>query len=218
VNCAQFQEVVDDLARGTAANSGAEMVARAHADSCGECDRLLADAQHLNSMLLAITAADREAEMPHHSKASLLAAFHKQHLPKRSAPNLQTRWFAAIGLAAALLIGVVLYHFGGFESVRNMWTRNHRSPVIQNAAPAVADNQVIADDSSQTDAENVTSFVALPYADPWPGDDDEAVLRVDVPQSTLAAYGLPVTDANEQVTADFIVGEDGVPRAVRLVQ
>ncbi len=217
MNCAQFQEVVDELVRGQLPVGGVGRVARAHADACADCDKLLADAQQLNSSLLALASADRDAQMPAHSKVELVDAFHKQHTHKRAMPSLQTRWFAAIGLAAALLMGIVLYHFGAFSGVQNPWAKKSAPAVQQQSAQ---DASVTADDSSSADAENVTAFVDLPFADPWAPDDDEAVLRVNVPQSTLAAYGLPVAEPNrdDQVTAEFIVGEDGVPRAVRLVK
>jgi len=218
VNCAQFQEVVDELVRGQLPVSGVGRVASAHADACADCDKLLANAQQLHSSLLALASADRDAQMPTDSKADVMTAFYKHHAPKRSMPSVQTRWFAAIGLAAALLMGIVLYHFGAFNAVRNPWARKS-TPAVQ--APSTQDASVTStDDSSSADAENVTAFVDLPFADPWASDDDEAVLRVNVPQSTLAAYGLPVAEPNrdDQVTAEFIVGEDGVPRAVRLVK
>lgn len=219
MNCAQFQEVVDELVRGAMPIDGVGRVARAHADACADCDKLLASAQQLNSSLLALAAADRDAEMPESAKPELMAAFHKQHAPRRPMPSLQTRWFAAIGLAAALLMGLVLYHFGGFTAVHNIWAHK-TAPAAEQSTPQNASVVAAQDADSQTEAENVTAFVDLPFADPWTSDDDEAVLRVDVPQSTLAAYGLPVSEPNrdDQVTAEFIVGEDGVPRAVRLVQ
>jgi hypothetical protein len=149
-----------------------------------------------------------------------MAAFHKHHTPVRSMPSLQTRWFAAIGLAAALLMGVVLYHFGAYTTIRNAFHKS--TPGIQQHQPTQDVAVAGIDDSSSAsaEAENVTAFVDLPFADPWAPDGDEAVVRVDVPQSALAAYGLPVAEPNrdDQVTAEFIVGEDGVPRAVRLVK
>ena len=46
------------------------------------------------------------------------------------------------------------------------------------------------------------------------------VVRVEIPRATLLSMGLPMnTDrGNTLVKADVVVGDDGVPRAIRLVQ
>ena len=46
------------------------------------------------------------------------------------------------------------------------------------------------------------------------------VVRVEIPRATLLSMGLPMnTDrGNSLVKADVVVGDDGVPRAIRLVQ
>jgi hypothetical protein len=49
--------------------------------------------------------------------------------------------------------------------------------------------------------------------------EDEIVVRVSLPPSAFASFGVLVSDAgrDENVLADFIVGEDGTPQAVRVV-
>ena len=49
--------------------------------------------------------------------------------------------------------------------------------------------------------------------------EDEVVVRVSLPPAALASFGVPVSDAgrDENILADVIVGEDGTPRAVRVV-
>jgi hypothetical protein len=45
-------------------------------------------------------------------------------------------------------------------------------------------------------------------------------MRVELPRSTLAGFGLPVNmeRVNERVKADVLVGPDGQARAIRFVQ
>jgi hypothetical protein len=65
-------------------------------------------------------------------------------------------------------------------------------------------------------------FVPLPDADQIGPDDLGVVVRVQLTRSSLAELGYPVVDTpdpdEDLISADVLVGEDGWPRAVRLVQ
>jgi hypothetical protein len=63
------------------------------------------------------------------------------------------------------------------------------------------------------------AFMPLPYADGGPVED-ATLVRMVLPGTALSALGLPVTDgsAEGKVVADFIVGEDGTPEAIRIVR
>jgi hypothetical protein len=63
-------------------------------------------------------------------------------------------------------------------------------------------------------------FLALPGYDPAVPLDELHVVRVQLPASALWKMGAPISaDADpRQVTADFVVSQDGTPYAVRLVQ
>jgi hypothetical protein len=66
--------------------------------------------------------------------------------------------------------------------------------------------------------ETTTDYLPLTYS----GDQTTSgvVVRVEIPRSTLLAMGLPMNSerGNTLVKADVVVGDDGVPRAIRLVQ
>jgi hypothetical protein len=68
-------------------------------------------------------------------------------------------------------------------------------------------------------AEEVEEFVALPAADRLPGFESGMILRVELPVSSLPAYGLEIVPdaARTPVRADVLVGQDGQPRAIRLI-
>jgi hypothetical protein len=61
-------------------------------------------------------------------------------------------------------------------------------------------------------------FVALPEAAGLPDFESGSIVRVEVPVTMLPAYGLDIEpDASRgAVAADLLVGQDGVPRAIRL--
>ena len=66
--------------------------------------------------------------------------------------------------------------------------------------------------------EVMTDFIPVVY-DPTPIERGRLV-RVRLPRAALGAFGLPVNEqhADEAITADVVLGEDGLARAVRFVK
>jgi len=62
-------------------------------------------------------------------------------------------------------------------------------------------------------------FVALPGAAGLPDFESGAIVRVELTLASLPAYGVDISRAarNQPVEADLLVGQDGQPRAIRLV-
>ncbi|HYY57036.1 MAG TPA: hypothetical protein VE842_06855 [Pyrinomonadaceae bacterium] len=77
---------------------------------------------------------------------------------------------------------------------------------------AVATNSVASDIA--------TDFIPLTYGGGMNGLDSGRVVRVELPRSALARFGLPVNAerAGEPVKADVLLGEDGLARAIRFVR
>lgn len=63
-----------------------------------------------------------------------------------------------------------------------------------------------------------SGFIEVPGASALPPLESGSIIRVSVPVASLPQYGLPVPDtATLTVEAEFLVAQDGVPRAIRLV-
>jgi hypothetical protein len=62
-------------------------------------------------------------------------------------------------------------------------------------------------------------FVPLPWAAGLPDFDRGEIVRVDIPLPRLPLYGIDIAPdaADKPVMADVLVGQDGQPRAIRLV-
>ena len=69
-------------------------------------------------------------------------------------------------------------------------------------------------------AEIATEFMPLGYLNPRSLQDGGQIVRVEVPRTTLASFGLPVNMErfDEKVKADILFGVDGRARAIRFVQ
>ena len=68
-------------------------------------------------------------------------------------------------------------------------------------------------------AEIATDFIPLSYMTPANLQDGGQIVRVELPRSALAKFGLPVNmDRNEKVKADVLFGVDGMAHAIRFIQ
>jgi len=90
------------------------------------------------------------------------------------------------------------------------------SNVIADAQPT--ENQAMAENYTQREV--ATGFLPVGYARPMAFQDGGQLVRVELPRSAMASFGLPVNlaRANERVKADVLVGSDGQGRAIRFVQ
>ena len=63
-------------------------------------------------------------------------------------------------------------------------------------------------------------FIAVPYSAPIGEYERMEVVRVNVPVTALAQWGLPVGNVSlgQRVDADVVIGEDGLARAVLFVE
>jgi hypothetical protein len=65
-----------------------------------------------------------------------------------------------------------------------------------------------------------SGFITLPYAQSEVPLEQPVIVRVNIPVSELGVMGLAPASksANESVSADLLVGQDGIARAVRFVE
>ena len=79
-----------------------------------------------------------------------------------------------------------------------------------------------ARDTSAKQAEwnSLDEFVALPASEGLPPAAELSVVRMQLRGSELQQYGLqaPADGAAQTMLAEFVVGEDGLPRAIRIVR
>jgi hypothetical protein len=70
------------------------------------------------------------------------------------------------------------------------------------------------------DTEYLTDFLPLRYGDSQKPMESGALIRVQMPRSALARFGLPVNAerADAPIKADLLVGEDGLAHAIRFVR
>jgi hypothetical protein len=74
--------------------------------------------------------------------------------------------------------------------------------------------------ASNEPTEVATDFVVMGYGSALDLQDGGQLVRVELPRSALARFGLPMNmdRANERVKADVLLGTDGLARAIRFVK
>jgi hypothetical protein len=68
--------------------------------------------------------------------------------------------------------------------------------------------------------EVATEFIPLVHAGPYTQAEEGHLVRVELPRSALASFGLPVNAeaSGDRVKADVLMGQDGIARAIRFVR
>jgi len=230
MNCAEFSELASDLARNKGLDEATRQKALAHADACPRCDEELVMARELTTALRSLASSTVGADAPARVEEFLRREMRQRYATVAIRSPRATRWAIGgiAGLAAAALLSIVLLRPGILQrqsatSPGGAASNAGASAQVPQGAASAANAETPADLSAATqdsDAEYATAYVSLPSADGASAAEDETIVRVSMPPSALASFGLPVgsdgRDAN--VLADFVLGEDGMPRAVRLVR
>jgi len=187
-----------------------------HAARCPSCAALQESWQEARIALQALRETTRDAETPQRVEMRLRHEFGVRH---RTAKARSAGIFAAWALAAAavLFAGVSWWNWrlaqtqGTDVSARNAVKANVPAP----AAPSMdtsEDATLVADNEAG-------DFTLLPGS--FPQDlDDSAIVRVGLQRGALSALGLPVNEerVSDWIQVDLLIGQDGLPKAVRLPQ
>lgn len=225
MTCAEFDTVVHDVARPGALDKPSAVIAKFHAQTCERCAARLAQAQVLASALEAVAQDSADLGAPAHLEPALVSAFreHRRSLERKQHRQRRTRlrWleWSALAAAAAVLLAIGAWNF---SRPRVLGTERNPSVVVKgpvNSSAHGAAQQAEPVETATVEEPN-SDFVPVPYGEGLSADDSGLVVRVSMTRSALGSLGYPVDEvhAGDVVQADLLVGEDGLPRAVRLVQ
>lgn len=227
MTCREFDEVVHGFVRMELLDVSVREAALEHAARCEACAQRMGDAAALAEMSEAMRRASRDAEAPAGLEASLSAAFRNHH--RRASWRHGLEW-AGVGAAAAVLL-VFLW------TVRRPHVPSVSSPgknvPSESQAPADAKSSVTsprdqasesvsasAAETADNETYSASDFVPVPFTSAISSDDPGMVVRVQLTRASLAQLGYPLAEAPDEdlISADVLVGEDGWPRGVKLIQ
>ena len=235
MKCEEFEAIGLDAERDASLSELERAAAREHASACSRCAALQDSWQAARIELLAFADSTAAAETPARVEMRLRQEFRTQH------GIMKTRRVAVIA-AWALAAAVVLAGAVSWSS----WRKSQQEEAARHlAAPQNSALAPVQNDSAKTNGANLQSaangaqpgfansdstetlmadnelgnFTLLPGALPAEADD-ASIFRVRMQRGALGALGLPVNEerAGEWIQVDLLVGDDGLPQAVRLPQ
>jgi hypothetical protein len=230
MDCTQFKEIYHELDRlGTSGYRFRER-ALSHAEACPRCGVLLTEGEALDFALRNLAERSAGWQASPRVEANLLRVLQQAKLA--GSRQRIRKQFAILGAAAAVLlalgIGVHQRITSGARTTTLDAANVAGSPaagttndaaVSGSATPGESASAASASANQADDSEYAEDFVPVPYADDPAASEGGAIVRVTLPRSELASFGLPITESEgtDRVSADLIVSQDGTPQAIRLV-
>lgn len=247
MNCYEFEMTVLALARNQLIDPTARE-GLGHTENCARCASRLTSERSLTAATRAVVAEIAGEDAPSRVEAKLLEAFHEHFISRPvTNPEFvgigksPLRW----RLTAVAATIVILASAAAISWLYSNSLQREREPLQSATAPAAepqpiqplqreaASDRVSVQSQPRihrrmsrrksSASEVVTEF--YPLVEP---EDLEAldslvavqVVRVELPASALAVTGLSVSPeiSSARITADVVLGQDGVARAIRFVR
>jgi hypothetical protein len=237
VECRECDSIIHDFMRAEATNEELRTKAFEHIVRCARCEARFSSIRSLERALRTLAETTDSERSATQLEPVLRSVFQQQRRARQRSRSVAS-WLA-IGMAASLLLSI------GFVS-RHLSFGPARKPLIlvtpQPVQPAGISNAGIREPAAKlaqetrthrkskphvpahrTDGEEfVTGFYALPYAQGSDHIMSGEIVRVKLRGSALPGIGFPMAmngdRAADQFTADLIVGENGLPLAIRFVR
>jgi hypothetical protein len=191
----------------------------------------------LNEVLKELRREHREITAPESLEARLRAAAcaaRPVEVPRAPVVSgWNWRWGWAMAAVVLLGVGLMIWDMGRRSQApvrqAGVETDSNRGPVEQAQNVTVADAAPTEPDLSQDvvrpaehrrRGEGVTAFMEVPGSEGLPAPMESSIVRVRMAKGDLRQYGFDVPPAAtaEMIHADLYLGEDGLPRAIRLVR
>ena len=211
MKCNEFEEMGLDAGRDASLSDAQRAAAASHAASCPRCASLRDSWEATRLELRALAQATAALDARPRVEMRLRQQFRAQYHTPRAR---RTAVIAAWGLAAAaVLVGAVSW-VKWYNSQPNNIARTPNATALNpglSGPNATENGQTLVADNELGD------FTLLPGVLPAE-TDGSAILSVRLQRGALSTLGLPVNEdrASEWIQVDLLLGNDGLPQAVRL--
>jgi hypothetical protein len=229
MTCREFDEIVHGFVRMELLDVKAREAALEHAAHCELCAQRMADAAALTEASEMMGQNARGEQTPPRVEAALLAAYRNHH--RRASWRRTVEW-ASVGAAAAVLL-IFLWTVGGRSKGQSSSPAPKKDVTSQSRMPLDAKGPdapkqdvmspagaAVVVDAPGSETYVASDFVPVPFTGTIAADDPGMVVRVQLTRASLAQLGYPVVETPDEglILADVLVGEDGWPRGVKLIQ
>lgn len=247
MNCQDFEIAILSMAQAQWLEPAVRRQTLAHIVQCPACADKLAEQQAVSAAIRATIKSFREEGASAHVEQSLRAAFRKQS-PARSTRRqkfaLSRQWLkpAAFAAATVILFTILAGMIWKWPSISEPRETATKPPLPSTTIPKKTEDAAgmvpasgppvrqiinerprtrrILQRNAASKDEVTTDFLVLADESELAPLESGQVLRVQLSASTLISMGLPITteDVSKSVLADLLIGQDGMARAIRLIQ
>lgn len=199
------EEIEDRLVESARRELDPGKILRAHMHTCGACRERWEAEENLTAHVREMRLAAWNQRSSPESREMLMRRF-----AARNRSTVAPRWYWALAAAAALVISI--FAIPDVEQrLRFSVTPSAQSgPTVQSNSVA----EVPADPQADSEADG---FIAVPFVPPLATGEMTRVVHTELSPAALASLGVSVDPASTtQLPADVLLGEDGMPRAVRV--
>jgi hypothetical protein len=214
MTCEEFSTAGLEL--GSAESNGVlQNAAREHLRECPHCAVLHENWIILRDDLRGLAAETANAETPPRVEMRLLLEFQTKHKTvKAQRSGVILGWSLAAAAALVFAVTGTNWYLHRVPSVAGIPSNSGdaaANKVSQGAGSQAGEILVASNDSGD--------FALLPDSMP-PAPEDATVVHVQMQRAALGALGLTVNEehAGDWIQVDLLVGDDGLPQAVRLPQ
>jgi len=212
MNCTAWTE---QLVEGARRRQAPDTALRSHLAICLGCRDRWAAERALTTHLRSLQA--ETAELPRSAddrRAALMREFARTHATPRKQQTRVRAWNWGLTAAAA----VVLAAFAGHEIGVRTRHPSVTSPATRTHGVRRSDS-ILYEASIDASALSNEDFVAIPYTPPLAVGEMIRVIRAELYPDALANMGIDMDPASTaSVAAEVVLGEDGIPRAVRIAE
>ena len=247
MNCQSLREAVVEVGRGRAVGAGTQAAVETHVEVCDACAALLRREEQVTAGLKTLAAATSGELPSDDVRRRLMTAFDEQRRMQVPAARRHWQWRQAAAAAATLAAVIVWWQANdrGPVSSRVPDVTSPPVPAGKPAPPPPPAPKATAPATTKESAAAVVppkgartggrtraarasrvmtpeGFVMLPAAAGLPDFESGSIVRMELPVTMLPTYGVDlgvemVQRRDASVEADLLVGQDGQPRAIRLV-
>lgn len=223
MTCEEFGAAGMDLG-STGIDAQLEMAAREHLRQCPLCAALHENWLSVREDLRELASETASAGASPRIEMRLRQEFRTKHKTvRRQRTAFVLGWSLAAAAALVLTVGWADWyvHKGANIAPKGQTNTSPNTAAIQNARPGLqSDTRVQAESDGVMVASNsYGDFTPLPDSI-LSAPEDATVVRVRMQRGALSALGLTVNEehAGDLIQVDLLVGDDGVPQAIRLPQ
>lgn len=214
MTCEEFAMAALDLG----SDSPWQQAAREHMRNCPHCAALQENWQALRADLRLLGRDTIGAQAPARVEMRLRQEFRTKHKTMRTR---RTAMAATWALAATAVLVVAVSWFRWRQERGRVASTHPPAAVQQNTVGQLAPASTSAAELGESvlASNDSNGFALLPGSLPS-ASEDATVVRVQMQRAALGAFGLTVNEerAADWIQVDFLVGDDGLPQAVRVPQ